>query len=81
MIEVTVVDATLGRSTDHGRVVADLTLDIRVRSTTDIQLVEAKPGTTITGSTCIRQMPSVSSPIKVWDFPRTYPLASRGPTT
>ena len=43
-IEVAVVDATLGRSTDHGRVVSDLTLDIRVRSTTDIQLVEAKPG-------------------------------------
>ncbi len=45
-IEVVVVDATLDGSTDHGRTVSGLTLDVAVRSDHDIQLREAGPGIT-----------------------------------
>lgn len=43
-VEVTVVDAGLGASTKNGRIVEHLTLDVRVRSTTDIELRQGEDG-------------------------------------
>jgi hypothetical protein len=43
-VEVTVVDAGLGAGTKNGRVVEHLTLDVRVRSTTDIELRQGADG-------------------------------------
>ena len=41
---ITVVDAQLGASTVNGRIVSHLTLDVAIRSTTEIELRQAEPG-------------------------------------
>jgi hypothetical protein len=41
---ITVVDAELGASTVNGRIVSHLTLDVAIRSTTDIELRQDEPG-------------------------------------
>ena len=43
---ITVADAQLGEPTTDGRIVSHLTLDVTLRSTTDIQLRQADPGFT-----------------------------------
>ena len=41
---ITVVDAQLGASTVNGRIVSHLTLDVVIRSTTEIELRQVEPG-------------------------------------
>ena len=41
---ITVVDARLGSPTANGRIVSHLTLDVTIRSTTEIALQQAEPG-------------------------------------
>ena len=41
---ITVVDAQLGASIVNGRIVSHLTLDVVIRSTTEIELRQAEPG-------------------------------------
>ena len=41
---ITVVDARLGSPTVNGKIVSHLTLDVTIRSTTEIQLRQAEPG-------------------------------------
>ena len=49
-LSMVITVAQLGKSTVNGRIVSDLTLDVTLRSATDIQLQQAEPGSAITGS-------------------------------